>query len=76
LQLFGETQKHVAAGRGAACFEEAEVPGGNFCFGSEIELAQTTAATPFAQQIPNWPEESHMELTITWAQAGAQLEAE
>ncbi len=66
LQLLRETQEHVAAGRRTACFEEAEVPGGNFCFGGEIELTQTTAATPLAQQIANWPEGSHKELTITW----------
>jgi len=65
--LLRETQEHVAAGRRTACFEEAEVPGGNFCFGGEIELTQTTAATPLAQQIANWPEGSHKDLTITWA---------
>jgi hypothetical protein len=66
LQLFGQTQKHVATGQGAACFEEAEVPGRNFGFGGKGELTQTAAATPFAQQIANWPERSHRQSTITW----------
>jgi hypothetical protein len=63
--LFGKTQKHVATGRGAACFEEAEVPGRNFGFGGKGELPQTAAAAPFAQQIANWPQRSHRKSTIT-----------
>ena len=51
VQPFGELEHHVARGRGAAGFHEAQVTRGNLRIESEIELAEMTALAPFAQVI-------------------------
>ena len=51
VQLFGETQHHVAAWLRPAGFQKAQMPRGDFRFERQLELAQATALAPLAQQI-------------------------
>jgi hypothetical protein len=49
LEPFGEPHQHLARGRGAPRFHEAQVPRGDFRIEREIELAQVPALPPLPQ---------------------------
>jgi len=51
LQPLGQPQHHLAAGRGAAGLDEAEMARGDLRLAGQVELAHAPAAAPFAQVI-------------------------
>ena len=53
LQMLGETQEHVAAGLGTARLKKAQMLNRNLGFRRQIELADTAALAPVAQERRN-----------------------
>ena len=51
LQPFRQLQHHLARRRGAAGFDETQMPRGNLGIAGKIELAEMAALPPFAQVI-------------------------
>jgi hypothetical protein len=53
LEMVAEVEQHVAAGRGPAGLDEAQVPGRDLGVEREVELAHAALQAPFAQPLSN-----------------------
>ena len=52
VEVFGQSQDHVAGRPGASGLDEAQVPGGDVGRDGQVELAEAAALPPLAEQVP------------------------